>query len=719
MATDFNNAVVINGGVKPASKNTPGDIRTRIQTIAEVESIPVPFVGMIFYVIDENKFYKVLSLKGKEIAGITMPDMLIDTYEELMEGYATEEFVDTQMNGKVDKEDGKGLIDLTEIERLAKVENYDDTEVRNMIDGKADKDHGHKAEEIPFVDGDTLQEKFDKGELKGEKGDPGEQGPQGPAGEKGEQGPAGEAGKDGKSGGPGAEGRRIELRKGETGIEWRYTNEIEPVVDFKSGSTIINARPDDVVKNLVLTNVSHKAVYAQIKTISVFGINAEGAPMGTVNPSINTMPTGTTFPCFGGFDPSKKEINISKASLIEGNMFIEQVATDMLKQFGNPEIVGISRITLNVSFLDSNKDEIALVPVSIYINNVVSRAIDTWATVVELADIIGPQGPQGIQGEVGPQGPAGEKGEKGPQGEMGPQGPKGEKGDNGAPFAIKKIYTTVDDMIADFDNPEISVNEFVLINTDDVDNEDNAKLFIKEEDGFTLITDLSGAQGIQGPAGEQGPQGEVGPQGPAGEKGDQGEVGPQGPAGDQGPQGEKGEAGPQGPQGEQGPAGKDGIFDATTVFDMLNTEDKTVIGAINELVGLIKGLHPELPEYLQMYYGFIPYSVTGTISSFNQITLEMITHEDSMMITSSPMSKDKVSLGFVPEGCYMVIAVPTLSELVVTKDNGVGGKVEFNITEAPGANGLEVTYSIKGEDVGYKLYGELALVSGERFIYID
>ena len=713
MATDFNNAVVINGGVKPASKNTPGDIRTRIQTIAEVESIPVPFVGMLFYVIDENKFYKVLSLKGKEIAGITMPDMLIDTYEELMEGYATEEFVDTQM------------------------------------DGKADKDHGHKAEEIPFVDGDTLQEKFDKGELKGEKGDPGEQGPQGevgpqgpageqgpqgekgevgpqgPAGEKGEQGPegpqgpAGEAGKDGKSGGPGAEGRRIELRKGETGIEWRYTNEIEPVVDFKSGSTIINARPDDVVKNLVLTNVSYKAVYAQIKTISVFGINAEGTPMGTVNPSINTMPTGTTFPCFGGFDPSKKEINISKASLIEGNMFIEQVATDMLKQFGNPEIVGISRITLNVSFLDSNKDEIALVPVSIYINNVVSRAIDTWTTVVELADITGPQGLQGEQGPAGEKGEKGDQGDVGPQGiqgEMGPQGPKGEKGDNGAPFAIKKIYTTVDDMIADFDNPEIAVNEFVLINTDDVDNEDNAKLYIKEEDGFTLITDLSGAQGIQGPAGEQGPQGEVGPQGPAGEKGDQGEVGPQGPAGEKGDQGE---VGPQGPQGEQGPAGKDGIFDATTVFDMLNTEDKTVLGAINELVGLIKGFHPELPEELKMYYGFIPYSVTGTISSFNQITLEMITHEDSMMITSSPMSKDKVSLGFVPEGCYMVVAVPTLSELVVTKDNGVGGKVEFNITEAPGANGLEVTYSIKGEGVGYKLYGELALVSGERFVYID
>ena len=143
MATDFNKSVVLNGGVQPSSKDTPGDIRTRIQTIADVESIPVPFIGMIFYVIDENKYYKVLSLKGKQIAGISLPDMLVDAYEELMEGYATEEFVEGKVEGKVDKEEGKGLIDLQEAERLAGVDNYDDTEVREMIDGKADVDHTH------------------------------------------------------------------------------------------------------------------------------------------------------------------------------------------------------------------------------------------------------------------------------------------------------------------------------------------------------------------------------------------------------------------------------------------------------------------------------------------------------------------------------------------------------------------------------------------------
>ena len=151
MATNFNKSVVLNGGVQPSSKDTPGDIRTRIQTIADVETIPVPFIGMIFYVIDENKYYKVLSLKGKQIAGITMPNMLVDAYEELMEGYATEEFVEGKAEGKVDKEEGKGLIDLQEAERLAGVDNYDDTEVREMINGKADVDHMHEEASIEEV----------------------------------------------------------------------------------------------------------------------------------------------------------------------------------------------------------------------------------------------------------------------------------------------------------------------------------------------------------------------------------------------------------------------------------------------------------------------------------------------------------------------------------------------------------------------------------------
>ena len=201
----------------------------------------------------------------------------------------------------------------------------------------------------------------------------------------------------------------------------------------------------------------------------------------------------------------------------------------------------------------------------------------------------GAQGIQGPQGEQGLQGPKGETGEQGPQGEQGIQGPKGEIG---APFAIKKIYTSVDEMNQDFENEEVKENEFVLINTENVEDEDNSKLYVKTAESYKFITDLSGAQGIQGPKGEQGLQGTAGAdgtngksayeiavekgfegteevwlaslkgaqgiQGPKGETGAPGEQGPQGAQGIQGPKGDKGDQGPQGEQGIQGPKGETG-----------------------------------------------------------------------------------------------------------------------------------------------------------------
>ena len=195
--------------------------------------------------------------------------------------------------------------------------------------------------------------------------------------------------------------------------------------------------------------------------------------------------------------------------------------------------------------------------------------------------LVGPKGDKGDQGEVGPQGLQGPVGPQGVEGAVGPQGPKGDKGDTGAPFAIKKRYASKVEMDADFANSEVQENEFVLINTDNVDDEDNAKLYIKTAENYKFLVDLSGAQGIQGPKGDtgvqgpkgdqgeqgpigltgatgpQGPKGDTGERGPQGEvgpKGDQGPIGPQGKTGLQGPKGDKGDVGPQGPRGEKGDA---------------------------------------------------------------------------------------------------------------------------------------------------------------------
>lgn len=92
---------------------------------------------------------------------------------------------------------------------------------------------------------------------------------------------------------------------------------------------------------------------------------------------------------------------------------------------------------------------------------------------------------------------------KGEQGIQGVQGPKGEKGD---PFTVAKTYASVAEMNEGFAIDDVPEGGFVVINTGNVEDEDNAKLFVKGADAYSLITDLSGAEGIKG---DQGPAGTI------------------------------------------------------------------------------------------------------------------------------------------------------------------------------------------------------------------
>ena len=122
---------------------------------------------------------------------------------------------------------------------------------------------------------------------------------------------------------------------------------------------------------------------------------------------------------------------------------------------------------------------------------------------------------------------------QGIQGIQGEQGPQGDAGEDGATITTG---TTVSNGSAatGFKDGDLYINT----NTYD--------LFQVVSNNWSLIGNIKGATGDQGPKGDQGIQGP---------KGDQGE---QGPKGDQGIQGEKGEQGPQGIQGDKGDKGDKG-----------------------------------------------------------------------------------------------------------------------------------------------------------------
>jgi len=74
----------------------------------------------------------------------------------------------------------------------------------------------------------------------------------------------------------------------------------------------------------------------------------------------------------------------------------------------------------------------------------------------------------------------------------------------GIGFRITKTYPSVKALQAGFATDDVPLYGFVIIDTGDVEDADNAKLFIKEEDGYKYLTDLSGSRGIIGPQGGTG-----------------------------------------------------------------------------------------------------------------------------------------------------------------------------------------------------------------------
>ena len=69
---------------------------------------------------------------------------------------------------------------------------------------------------------------------------------------------------------------------------------------------------------------------------------------------------------------------------------------------------------------------------------------------------------------------------------------------NGKSFKIAKVYSSVSEMINDYNTTDVEVGEFVWINTGNVEDPDDSKLYLKTNTEWQLVGDLSGNQGIQG-----------------------------------------------------------------------------------------------------------------------------------------------------------------------------------------------------------------------------
>ena len=287
------------------------------------------------------------------------------------------------------------------------------------------------------------------------------------------------------------------------------------------------------------------------------------------------------------------------------------------------------------------------------------------------------------------------QGEKGEKGDPGVDGADGVDGKSAYQIAVEKGFEG--DETAWLASLKGEKGADGVIGADGANGKSAYQIAVEkgfEGDETAWLASLKGADGAQGIDGAKG------------------EAGPQGPAGEQGPKGDPGEAGPQGPAGEKG---ADGIFDIAHQYDSLGTDAKDVIGSINEILAMVKKMLPSETASDKMYYGYIPYEVSGVIDNYTEITKDMITRSGKTVISANAERVGKVSVGNVPVGALVIVAIPAIYKFTVTKDNGLGGKVAFRTDGVVGANGADVVF----DETQYKIYGEMLLTDGELFVHID
>ena len=287
------------------------------------------------------------------------------------------------------------------------------------------------------------------------------------------------------------------------------------------------------------------------------------------------------------------------------------------------------------------------------------------------------------------------QGEKGDKGDPGVDGADGADGKSAYQIAVEKGFEG--DETAWLASLKGEKGADGVIGADGANGKSAYQIAVEkgfEGDETAWLASLKGADGAQGIDGAKG------------------DAGPQGPAGEQGPKGDPGEAGPQGPAGEKG---ADGIFDIAHQYDSLGTDAKDVIGSINEILAMVKKMLPSETASDKMYYGYIPYEVSGVIDNYTEITKDMITRSGKTVISANAERVGKVSVGNVPVGALVIVAIPAIYKFTVTKDNGLGGKVAFRTDGVVGANGADVVF----DETQYKIYGEMLLTDGELFVHID
>ena len=96
------------GSLRPGTTNTPLDQRAKVNTLADISAIELPYLGQIVFCVATGKYYKITGLKPKLIGTFTVENAAVDTYEAIP--VTIEEIEELFLTGG----DGSNYIDITD-----------------------------------------------------------------------------------------------------------------------------------------------------------------------------------------------------------------------------------------------------------------------------------------------------------------------------------------------------------------------------------------------------------------------------------------------------------------------------------------------------------------------------------------------------------------------------------------------------------------------------
>lgn len=203
----------------------------------------------------------------------------------------------------------------------------------------------------------------------------------------------------GKSGAMGNNGRKVNLQKSKNAIEYKYSNELNQLALYKSEGSYAVVGLSDVVKSLGVVRLPVFAKYVKVKTVTIFGANASGEELLNLNYGQPTPPE-TNLEFLGGFSPKNEPVAVVGAlAKLEGNMNIGTVKQSVIPEFSNPDIVSITRISVQVQILDNSKNQLGDI---VNFEFIIDEKNDqgNWIPLVQLSEITGPS-KQGVAVENG------------------------------------------------------------------------------------------------------------------------------------------------------------------------------------------------------------------------------------------------------------------------------------------------------------------------------